>query len=104
MPGSLIVLRSMRADSHSAQNPEGDQRSGVVDPRKLTGRLPAFPLLGREQANWRDEHHEGIRERRACGAVWGDQTPEGRNPMSASCLKMAGRLGEEQAAGRLRKP
>lgn len=95
MPRSLIVPWSTRADSHAAQTPEGDQRSGGVDPRKLPGRLLAFPLLGREQANWRDERQEGIRNRRVSGAVWGDQTPEGRNPMSASCLKMAGRLGEE---------
>lgn len=59
MPGSLIVPRCMRADSHAAEDPEGGQRSGGVDPRKLAGRLPSFPLLGREQANWRDQRHEG---------------------------------------------
>jgi len=33
-----------------------------------------------------------------------EETPEGRNPRSETCPKMAGREREEEAAERLRKP
>lgn len=42
--------------------------------------------------------------RRAAGAVWGERTPVGRNPRSATRLKMAGRRSEQQAVERLGKP
>jgi hypothetical protein len=42
--------------------------------------------------------------RRAAGAAWKDKAPEGQNPRSATCLKMAGGWKEQEAAERLRKP
>lgn len=42
--------------------------------------------------------------RRATGAAEGEQTPEGRNPMSGTVLKMGGKSGEEEVAERMRNP
>lgn len=40
----------------------------------------------------------------SCRGFAEGETPVGQNPTSATCLKMAGRLGEEETAERLGKP
>jgi len=55
--------------------------------------------------NLQEQRQEGtpvVTSHRACEG--GTETPGGQNPRSATCLKMAGRRREEEAAERLRKP
>lgn len=55
--------------------------------------------------NLQEERQEGMLAATSCqGCEGGAETPEGQNPRSATCLKMAGRRREEEAAGRLGKP
>jgi len=58
---------------------------------------------GERPANGRNVRRV-CRRRRAVGAARAEQTPEGRNPTSATCLEMAGRRREIEAAERLGKP
>jgi hypothetical protein len=94
----------MRTDSHEDEDPEGHKgavpthpRYRPVRPRMSPPRTGAWPVGGRKAKRV-------CRRRRVVGASWEARTPEGQNPKSATCLKMAGRRGEEEVAERLGKP
>jgi hypothetical protein len=86
---------AVRTDSHADQGPVGDKRrrSYILGDILRAQRLPH--LGGGRPADGRNVMR-ACRRRRVVGAAWQEQTPEGRNPTSATCLKMAGRRREEE--------
>lgn len=91
-------------DSHEEQDPEGHKGAALRDPRYRRARPRMSPPRTGACAVCGKKAKRVRRRRRVVGASWEEEPPEGPNPKSATCLKMAGRRGEEEVAERLRKP
>jgi len=94
----------MRIDSHEEQNPEGHKGATPRDPRYRPARPWMSPPRTGACAVYGKKAKRVRRRRRVVGASWEEKSPEGQNPKSATCLKMAGRWREEEVAERLGKP
>lgn len=93
----------MRTDSSVDQGLEDDKEACRVVPG--TAGSPIGALSWEEGERDRSENvRRACRWRRATGSTREEQTPEGKNPMSVTCLRMAGRWREEEAAARLEEP
>jgi hypothetical protein len=96
--------RAAQIDFLADEGPEDEQKA--FD-RSILGngrRACRFPRLDGGSATGRRNVKRASRRRRVVGAAGTEQTPGGQNPRSATCLKMAGRRREEEAAERWRKP
>jgi hypothetical protein len=95
----------MRIDSREEESPEDEKMvlchailgNGQHARGGLHLGLETRPTCGRNVKR-------ACRRRGVVGASREDETPEGWNPKSVTCLKMAGRRREEKVAERLRKP
>jgi hypothetical protein len=93
-----------QTDSHEDENPEGHKGATPMHPRYRRARPRMSPPRTGACAVCGRKAKRVCRRRRVVGASWEEESPEGRNPKSATCLKMAGRRREEEVAERLGKP